>query len=298
MSRDIKLELITYYPTGWKLDRSKIKVNFPDWIREKLIYKRGRENDDSIVISRFDHEAIKFLDKTLDVKRRHFIKSFSIEISENHINEYNFFHVLPRQLNESKEINVETTHLSCEKRCQIGAQIIPPIKMLKNIEGAFFATYIFYDPDITLLISEHLQRVFAQNDIKGLIYHEECVNNFNQERLFRVTIEKEICHYADEIISHDLCQHDVLLSTDYVNCFFKEDDLQGYDFGIIKKVIVHKFLGDKIYYYRRPVWVISKRLLDLLLKQPPNLIKLQKYTYFTEQKFFPAITSKTISYFL
>ena len=293
--REQEIAYIIYCPVNWHIDIDKLITTFPAYIREKILYKEKYAT--SIIAPCKDRDLIDFLDKTLDIKKCKFTKTYKIEIKEKLIDKFPFYSIDPKQLIWPKDLVANVTRSQrCEYDCWIGNQLIPPIILKKRFSSDLASTLIFSDPSITLIISEELCDKLQKNNIRGFKYHELCRNKSGNITTYRrVTIEPQILINASSVLVKEKCNHNVIQNADYFDCFIDEEQVNNYDVYSVKGVRVKNILHEKLFYYNRFQWGISAKLLRLFLEMPKEKMQLQPLTYFWGEKFSPVITRQIIS---
>lgn len=290
-----EIAYVIYSPINWNIDINQIIITFPVYVKENILYKKKHAT--SIIASCNNKDIIVFLDKTLEVKKRKFSKTYKIEIKKEFINKFPFYSIDPKQLIWTKDLAANVTRSqSCEYDCWIGNQLIPPIILKRRFSSDLASTLIFSDPSITLIVSEDLCDKLQKNNIKGFKYHELCQNKCGGLTAYRrVTIEPQILINASSVIIKEKCNHNVTLNADYFDCFIDEEQINNYDVYSVKGVRVKNILHEKLFYYNRFQWGISAKLLKLFLEMPKEKMQLHPLTYFWGEKFSPVITRQIVS---
>jgi len=261
----MKRDYVSYVPVKYPFNGAEVISKLPGWIRSALIESVAEQG--GIWVERGKVDVIAYLDHFFQIgELLKFTRYNHVEISQEHIDEYDFFKISPISLDLWRDVDFKFVEPTCPlKRCQTGARITSDITVLKQkMERYELASiYWLWENEIELIISRRLKAVFEDNGITGLRY-EPCSPKSAADDFFRATITTAIPHIADDIVVLSGCEAcDTILNFALMGERVDSKTVQDLDFQMIDRVIVK----GKIYYYRKKAWMISRRVLKILLER-------------------------------
>lgn len=259
----MKIDYVSYVPVRYPFNGPEVISKLPDWIRSALIESVAEQG--GIWIERDKVDVIAYLDHFFQIGEfLKFTRYNHVEISKEHIDEYDFFKISPISFDLGRDVDFTFVEPTCPlKRCQTGARITSDITVLKQKMERYELACIcwVWEKEIELIISRRLKEVFEDNGITGLRY-EPCSPKSTAEGFFRATITTSIPHIADDIVVLSGCEAcDNILNYALMGERIDRKTVQALDFQMIDRVIVK----GKTYHYRKNAWVISRRVLRILL---------------------------------
>jgi len=262
----------------------EIKASLPGHVTSRLLDRPAMKN--MIVVDCSESETVDYLDTRLSVgKKKDYVKYRTTELSERHIDEYSHFIVSPKTLDVGRSIEGCTSPPSCPKsNCQVGASLKPPFHFRRPLpDGDIWEIVWVWDTDITLLISERLKHILAQNEVTGLTYDEVPTDH---GVLHAAKITQTTQHRAKQIHIRCACKPCRTIM-DYVlqDQQLRAVDVLPLDFQRVDSVKV----GWRTYRYRRPHWIVSKRVLRLLIDN--NAKALTPKGFLLKKPFLPVDVS-------
>lgn len=266
-----------FYPHGDRkyLRISDIRKQLPSYIVKELMEETPSQNANSICVETKKIDVVEYLDKLMQVKKNNFTRRRFIEITEEEIENYDYFRIDLRLLDWGKQINYDIARPTCVKdACPYGAQRTSPTRIKSKSIRSLNLGRIgdMWGLNIRFVISEKLKGVFDSEGITGLKY-EPCLLEHQkgkkgetqtfEGRLYVAEITRSIAERASDIFLHYYCKkHSLIIAFDICNVFAPQDAILPYDFQMINRVIVK----GKEYYYGLPSWFVSRKVLNILLK--------------------------------
>jgi hypothetical protein len=284
----MKKDYVSYVPVRYPFNGPEVISKLPDWIRSALIESVAEQG--GIWVERNKVDVIAYLDHFFQIGEiLNFTRYDHVEISQEHIDEYDFFKISPISLDLGRDVDFKFVEPTCPlKRCQTGARITSDITLLKQKMEQYELASIYWvwEKEIELIISHRLKEVFEGNGITGLRY-EPCSPKSTTEGFFRATITTTIPHIADDIVVLSVCEAcDTILNYALMGEHIDSKTVQALDFQMIDSVIVK----GKTYYYRKNAWMISRRVLRILSERKTK--GLGGCGFLLKEKFLPVVITK------
>jgi len=270
------------------------RKKLPDRIKDEFI-KDTRLNDGDPWVEAGKTEVIKHLDNIFNIgKTKDVYKHVHIEIDKSEIPNFTHFEILPRPLEWDREIFCNIIRPTCgQDSCPMGAKIVFPIRISAKKSKKIGIAEIGrpWGNQRELIISPMLKRIFDSEGITGLEY-KRCVlddrktlNTPEGTPPYLARIVHSTGEFADDIlVRHYYCEKHCIPSSFYpFNLITPREILSDYDFQTVNTVTVK----GKEYNYYKPHLIISRRVLQLLLKH--KIRGLTDQCVFLNEKFIPLI---------
>jgi hypothetical protein len=240
--------------------------------------KHPKVGHNCILVETRKRDVVDFLDDFLKIEKHEFDRSRHIEITEDEIHNYDYYYIGLRVLNWGAQVNYEFSRPTCKTDgCPYNARITSPITIkLEAVKGLDLAAIQdIWSFGARFVISEKLKDSFEPIGITGLRY-QRCYANYqpiNQgelqssaEGMFIAEITSVLAHRATQIFlrPHYYCrEHAIIFRYDGIcNRVTSRNRVSQDDFQKIDRVIVK----GKEYYYRIPLFCVSRRVLNTLLE--------------------------------
>lgn len=303
----MKIEFFYYWPAKKRTVMTDIKKELPPHILSELV--TSPVADSAIMVETSKREVVRFLDELLGigtkflglVTKTNYTKYLHVEIDASELDSYEFFFISPVTLELRKDVTFAFRSPSCASGyCQTGAAIIAPIRIKGKHANRLNLGELCWEWDqaITLIISRRLKDLFDERGLTGLKY-SACFVDSDQESadatsingkppFFQATFDAATCQHASAINVRTWCKkHMVITDYDLFELETRRQDLLSADFQMIDRVIV----GKAAFLFRRPLWVVSRRVLRLLLEE--RVTGLRTKGPLLKQRFLPLVTSGT-----
>jgi hypothetical protein len=270
-----------FYPKGDRkyLKIVDVKAQLPEYISKELIYPPKLDDSNLLHIEISKSKVIEYLDKITGIDKHIFGRVRYIEITKEEIDNYDYFFIGLRDLNWGEQIVYEFTPPLCTmSNCPWGAKIISPTKIKlekvkKNLDIA--QIYDIWDYGVRFVLSEKLKTLFELNGITGLTY-EPCLveprkadkedSRISETNFFVAEIVVSKAQQAEKIYLQDdyFCKkHSIIFRYDGLcNRVISRKEISHIDFQKIDRVVIKK----KEYYLRRPMFIISRKVLNVFLE--------------------------------
>lgn len=272
------------------------KNGLPSHIKAELM-KGSRLTDYGIYVEASKHDIVLRLDSLLGIcVRTDFGKDHIVEIDRTGIPGYEYFFIDPKTVDYGRHVFFEMSQPTCSLGiCPWGARITSPVRVgqraLKGLGIAYVSRPWKFRAN-ELLVSRAVRDVFVSANVTGLEY-EECWPNGGVDRS---KIELAPAYLARIVEGSYQCSKDIIPGTNY--CAEHSSVLAPYPFGLWtprEALAPDDFqnidtlrVGSRVYYYNTPWWVISRRVLELLLAN--RVPGLQDATVFLNERFRPLLT--------
>lgn len=299
----MKFETITYYPTnrvGFDVFK-KVKEDLPESIKKHLILTPTHDTQNYIKIEANNKNVIEYLDKVLEerILDHSCRKRYHIEIDENEISNYSYFKIFVDCLEYGRFVFADVKMPDCSKDgCFLGSKLLAPVKIkTSKAKKLDIATLNYpWSKEVVLLISSRMKTIFDEKSVTGLYYESagllhsaskidyersKGINHIKYREIkttkdmreiietpFIARIIKHIHHKAKEIfIDKEYChEHSTIRSGTPVLDPSLDYKTENSDFLQIEAVEVK----DKIYQYHTNEFIISRKVLEILLEYKAN----------------------------
>jgi|GEM_PF-4855759 len=285
----MKLEYYAYYPVAKskkkfyphgdnpRIGIADIRAQLPKEVTSELMEANVWQWPNSICVETYKESVIGYLDEVMKVRSRNrFSRARAIEISEDEIDDYDYFFIDVRTMDWKKQIDYEITRPTCKyEPCPWGAKRTSPTRIYsRRIRGVNIGRICdIWDLGTRFVISEKLRELFDAAGVTGLGY-EPCLVEHRKDnksapvvfsdRLYVGEIRPSMAQRADKIFAHCYCKrHRVIISFDVCNLTTPRAQVLLYDFQMADRLVV----GRKEYIYRTPRWFVSRRVLKILLER-------------------------------
>ena len=291
----MRFEDVSYAAGADPAQFNRIRDNLPVHIRRELIH------DPRIVITvcveKRKTEVVRYLDKAFRVDDSFIcVRHSHIEIDRHEIPCFTHFKIYPRTLELGRHVRAAILPPTCEtEACPVGAALVLPIvidaKWCINLGlGEVFWTR---QRGAELVLSPSVKEIFDAEGITGLKYercevgHSKKSPGYKGEAPYMARITARGTDRAADIhmTKYFCAKHELILGHIQRDRQTRLDDLAAADFQSIDRLIVK----GKTYFYRAPRWIISRRVLELLLQH--KVSRLKRIGFFLNTKFLPVITT-------
>ena len=170
----MKIEYFGYYEVVKKYGKSHVSVfemrrNLPTDIERELIQHKDFEY--RLAVSTDKKDTIQYLDKILRAKRKNFSRRHHIEITEDEIENHDYFFIDLRTLDWKKQVDYEITRPTCSyEACTWGAKRTSPTRIYsRRIRSLNLARICdIWSLEVRFVISGKLKDIFDHAGITGL----------------------------------------------------------------------------------------------------------------------------------
>ena len=232
------------------------------------------------------------LDSLLRIcKKRDFGKDHIVEIDKSGISDYEYFRILPRDLEDGKDLFFELRRPTCSAEwCPSGACRVSPVmirqKVLKRL-GIARIGRIWDLKTVELVLAADVKKVFESANVTGLAYEEcwprESNDHSGEPPAFVAKIIRGTYECALDIdVGKNYCpKHSIAIGPYPFCCWTPREALTSDDFQMIHTIKV----GQKEYYYYNAWWIVSRKVVELLLTN--RVSGLKQATVFLKEPFRP-----------
>lgn len=275
---------------------SKIREELPTSILNQLSNPPLTQNNISLCIETKNTEAIEYIERLLHKRGFDYDKNRYIEVTKDEVDDYDFFFIGLRRLEWGKQFDYDFTRPTCKnyEACPMGSKITSPVYLRARDASTFSIGKCedIWNMKVRFIVSQKLKMVFESKNIAGLKY-EQCFIGRRDEREGLVEESRESKYCLAEIIStvsekaddiyldkRDYCKkHSIIFRYDgLTNRRLPHNAISQNDFQMINRVKVK----GKEYYYRIPIFFVSRKVLKILLAQAPSDIRYPMCIYFKE----------------
>ena len=283
----MKIEYYAYYPVAKsrkkfypdgdnpRIGITDIRAALPNVIASELMEEDVWQWPNSICVETYKEDVVVYLDEVMELRKNKFSRRRNIEITEDEIDNFDYFFIDVRTLDWGKQIDYEFQPPTCEyEPCPWGSKITSPTRIRSDrIRGLNIARIIdFWKIGTRFIITKKLKDTFEENEITGLKY-EPCFIELKKDkkgepiifhdRLYVAEIQPCITQQASKIYPHEYCKkHRIIIAYDVCNLITPEEAILPYDFQMIDSLLVKR----KKYFYRTPWWFVSRKVLKILLE--------------------------------
>ena len=299
------LDIIQYDPVHSNMTCDQvlaIKQRLPPEIKVRLFKKATYTSayvyggGYSICVETADKEVQARLDDLLQIKEgQYFIKTRYVEVSRRLLDQYPFYYISPHCYEQERRIFFELKRPTCRswEMCPAGYARTSPVRIHPKVVPSLGIGRIgaAWELDVNLLLSADVKRLFEDFGITGLVY-EPCEvgtkrqkQNMPETAVYLARIEPRIYESADDIaIGSAYCpEHQVVGFCTLFNARIPYSRLGKEDFQVINRVRVR----ETEYVYQTPRWVVSSRVVKLLLDR--RIKGLRLCTCMLKEKFWPLV---------
>jgi hypothetical protein len=291
----MRYETISYYPLKPPFARDEIEKQLPDSIVRELLHGPYLVY---LIVESHKTDVVQYLDQKFRIgQTKDFRKRIALEVDKSEIPNFSHFFIDPRALEWGREVFCNIIRPTCESEaCRFGVQMLRPvripIKKAKNLGIAAIGRP--WDDCVELILSPYVKNLFESEGITGLDY-EPCefydANVCDEPDLtppYLAIVTTATGRLADDIVMGEgtfICKKHAYLNIAFI--MFNErthrEALSGDDFQMTNWVIIK----DKKYYYAAPRLIVSRRVLQLLLKH--KIRGLTGMGFFLGEKFLPLV---------
>jgi len=292
--KQMQLEWVQYFRLGTGPSIEEVRKRLPEEIKRSLMHG-WKHTDSGIYVESAKTEVINYLDKRLAVaKCGQFIRYSYLEADANDIDHFDYFFIEPSLFRHHRDVFFEMALPTCTDRCGCcpsGARIASTWRIKKTRLGTLDfgeITRFWQFRSIELVVSSRLKRLFDAHEVSGLEYERCDLSNgdvageASGDSPYIARIVPETQQWADDIVLRTYCRtHNAIMSYDVFNVHTSRNVMPRFDFVLISGVRV----GSNDYYYSRSGWVVSRKILRLLLE---NKVRgLRQATVMLQEKFRP-----------
>jgi hypothetical protein len=288
----MKFDYISYWSAKPYVDLLDLKKTLPTSIQEGLL--KGDKFQYGINVETSFTDIVREIDRVFQIgKTRDIVKFRHVEIDNDEIPNYMYYRIAPKGLEHNKQVLFDLSRPKCHSEvCPWGSGITSPItikqKALKKLGIAQIRRLWSDRPE--LILSSELKGLFDSVGITGLEY-EACVNETDKVSgssekpdAYFARITPVTYQLADDIILKTHCRkHNIILNYDVFNLRTPEGALLHSDFQVITELKI----GRETYTYYMGQWIISRKVLELLLKN--KIPGLGPIGYVLGRKYIPII---------
>ena len=255
-----------------------VRQTLPEAIQRELIQVpetfRG-----SVAVEAGKTDVIAELDRLLQVdSARDFLKERFVEIRTDEIPQFAYYHIVPMRI-EPQDIKYELDTPLCDK-CFWGLRLHPPITLSDKVRQKCDLGHavLARSMDIELIVSERMKAIFDGEGISGLTYQP-----IDDSSFYLAHITASAWDRGDAIIRDtNFCEkHLVGITPTVIGRRTLVDEFHS-DFVMIRGVKV----GGTRYFISPPTWYVSRRVLEILLKEVKGL---RRTTIRLKEKFRPCL---------
>lgn len=275
------LEWYEYFPISYtKVSMVDVCQSLPQAIQQELI-QVPETFLGSVAVEAEKSDVIAELDRLLRIdSATKFLKERFVEIEENEISRFAYYYILPMRI-EPRHIKYELDEPQCDK-CLWGCHLHPPITLSEKIRRKcdFGQAVLARSLDIELIVSERLKTIFDREGISGLRYQ-----TIDDSSFYLAKITELAWQHGDLIIRDtNFCEkHLVGFTPTVIHRTTPVDEFRS-DFVMICGVEA----GGTNCFFAAPVWYVSRRALEILLREVKGL---RCATIRLKEKFKPCLAS-------
>lgn len=271
------LEWYEYFPVSYTtVVMANVRQTLPHVVQRELIQVPETFRE-SVAVEAEKTAVIAELDRLLRVdSATDFLKHKFVEIRENEIPRFSYFRVVPMILDNLKfKLDIP----QCDK-CFWGIKLRPPIGLPERVRCACDLGEVVrpHRLDVELIVSERMKAIFDGEGISGLTYQP-----IDDSAFYLANITASAWDRGDAIVRDtNFCEkHLVGITPVVVRRRTPVDEFQS-DFVMIRGVEV----GGTRYFISSPMWYVSRRVLEILLKEVRGL---RRATIRLKEKFRPCL---------
>lgn len=295
----MRIETISYIPLEPPFVLAEIMHELPAWVISELI-QRPRQT--YVEVEMHKTHVVDYLDNVFQIgKTYRFRKNEYLEVDQSEIQHFSQFRIVLRAIEWDREVYGNIVRPNCPNDgCSVGSMLLPPIripaKTAKKIGIARIHRPWEAGQPSVLVVASWVKKTFEEEGIIGLDYEPynievpESSDMDRLEPLYVAHVKQHLGLFSDAMLRvRYLCEpHGIVSSFEMINrCLYREDFTEN-DFHIIDHVITK----DRVYRLLGPGMVISRRVLQLLLKYKVH--GLTNITCFLKEKFIPEVLSDRI----
>ena len=295
-------ETACYMPGKKTILYNTIRKQLPEYIKNELI----RHPDNPyypdglyVEVETYKTDVIAYLDKLFYINDSYdFLKRIDLEVDKSEMPNFTHFEIFPNPLEWGREVFSNIVRPTCDtESCPVGARMLSPVrispKKAKRIDIAEIGRPWGHERE--LMVAPWVRKIFESEGITGLEY-EPCVLDdgkwFSEPPgpiPFVARVIPKTYHSADDIlVGKYYCEkHTIPMYFWLINEKISSGVLTDHDFQTIDRVIVK----GKTYYYYQPGLIITRRVLELLLKH--KVRGLLERAFFLKEKFLPVILDQS-----
>lgn len=292
------LQYFTYTSADTAVPAYQRKPLLPDWVKARLLEKDGATQNE-IIANAADAEIVAFLDEYFHIgRKKEYTRYCHIEATEDEIGAYDFFAIRPADIEFPRDVVGDTAEPSCPTGlCQRGARLLSPLCLrTKRATQNDMAVVTDWNASIILVLSAQLKTALEAMGVAGLTY-EPCTIPTSGTPASAGSPPYTAClntctyHAADSIHIHSQCvKCTTILDYALHGVRLDREAILPSDFLAIDRVVIPgRIFGKTTYFYSRPHWIISRRVLQLLLGG--SFRGLRPMGFFLGQRFLPVPVS-------
>ena len=252
-------------------------------------------NETSVWVETKKTKVIRYLDKIFCIDQtREVNKHIHLEVDKAEISNYLYFDIVPTLLEWDRQVFCDIKRPTCQTdSCPVGSEIVSPVRITQKKSKRIGIAEIGrpWDNQRELIISAELKEIFDSEGITGLEY-EPCIFDERDKMPgievsppYLAHIKHATGQFSDDIlVTRYYCEkHSIPLYFHLFGEKLTRDVLSEHDFQTINRITVK----DRVYYYRRPRLIITRKTLELLLKH--KIRGLTDPCFFLNEKFAPVV---------
>lgn len=290
-----RIDCVAYWPTTPGVGIADVKSGLPALFRKELLSGSARADYGIYVDSAKQHIIVQ-LDSRFGIGRtRDYVKERVLEIDQSYVADYTHFFLAPRTLDHHEDVFFDLMKPACEPdTCPWGARRISTVSIRVEVVpqlGIAQISRLWDYQSVELVVSLHVKQLLDGHGVSGLEY-EPCSVTGNCEPSPRVAEPPYLARIvpatyqfgADIIPGTNYCEkHSIALAPFVFGRQTPREAIKEVDFQRIDVIRVR----DKDYYYYKSLWIVSQRVLRLLLDH--KVSGLTRATGFLDQPFRPLV---------
>ena len=267
---------------------ANIRHDLPESIAKELIRPPLVKNYISLCIDTTKSDVREYVERLLKKKNIDFVRVRYLEATKDEIENYDYYYADFTNLEWGKHIEYEFTEPTCKtfEPCPWGSKIASPVKIKpKYTRNLDIGKVIdIWHMGQRFVISEKLKRIFELEGVTGLKYEPCIIEQGDKKELpieshFDVAeITSKVTQFGSDIILNSYCKkHNVIFSKTIFDQITHRNSITKSDFQMINKIKVK----GREYYYRVPLWFVSRKVLKILFDNIISNIR-QRGIYFKD----------------
>jgi hypothetical protein len=288
----VKFDCFQYWP-AYPITMEDVKAGLPDQMRAELL-QGSMAWDYGVMVEASKSEVVQSLDAYFEIgASEKFIKQRYVEVTKDAIDEFAFYFVEPKIIDQGRGVSIDFDRPSCAtEMCYFGARVIHPMrvqaKKIEKIQIAIIKRSWTYD-SVELILSRDLKEKFEDYGVIGLEY-EECLavppaKGRVQDQVVVAMVRTVAPQTARCIVLNEkyYCrQHSFAINPFLIDLATPRATIPTTDFLLLNRVTVNT-----IDYHTIPRWAISKKVLTLLLGE--KVSGLGKVGFYFGERFLPLV---------
>jgi len=244
-------------------------------------------------------DVIDELDRYFRIgRKRDIFKEFRVEVDSSVIANFSHFIIMPQTVDPYKEVMLDLPMRTCKVwRRAWGTDLTSPVTIKRRyLKPLLFAVIErSFRMDTELIVESRLRSLFDAAGVTGLkyssceLYRAERQDQSSQSPAYLAEIAHGTYQCGSHIVRDDsYCRkHSTITVSTVFDLRTPREALTDDDFLMLNEYRVKR----KVYRRCRPPWVVTRKVLEILLKY--KIWGLHQQTVFLKQKFRPLIISES-----